>query len=117
MESPHARDTNSGEERTSPKGTTFDRDSLLDLVRSIVRHPAVKDAAVEMVRAGLSEPAEAQMREGVRVGANEMLARLSDGLADGMKDTLDALSEDDWTLIAREMIEDAQEEAEAAALA
>lgn len=117
MESPHRRDTSDGEERTSPKGATFDRDSLLDLVRSIVRHPPVKDAAVEMVRSGLSEPAETHMREGIHAGANEALARLADGLRGGVTDALGALSEEDWTLIAREMLEDAQEANEAAAVA
>ena len=34
-----------------------------------------------------------------------------------MTDALGALSEDDWTLIAREMLEDAQEANEAAAVA
>jgi hypothetical protein len=114
MESPHGQDSRA-EERTSPKGETYDRESLLDLVRSIVRHPAVKDAAVEMVRDGLTEPAEAQMREGVRAGASEALARLSDRLGEGIDDALDALTEEDWTLIARELLEDAQEVSEAAA--
>lgn len=117
MEAPHSHDTTGDEERTSPKGATFDRDSLLDLVRSIIRNPAVKDATVEMVRAGLSEPTEEHLREGVRSGANEALARLSGGLRDGVKDALDALSDDDWTLIAREMLEDAQAANEAAAVA
>ena len=61
MESPHSQDANGGEERASPKGATFDRDSLLDLVRSIVGHSAVRGATVEMVREGLSQPAEARM--------------------------------------------------------
>jgi hypothetical protein len=117
MESTHTQGTNGDEERTSPKGVTYDRDTLLDLVRSIVRHPAVKDAAIEMVQDGLSEPAEAQMREGVRAGANEALARLSDRLGDSIDDALDSLTEDDWTLIAREMLEDAHEANEAAAVA
>jgi hypothetical protein len=117
MESPHSQDTKGSDERTSPKGQKYDRDSLLDLVRSILRHPAVKDAAVEMVRDGLTEPAEEHLREGVRAGANEALARLSDRLGDGIDDALDALSEEDWTLIARELLEDAQEANEAAAVA
>ena len=117
MESPRPQDTNGGEQRTSPTGAAFDRDSLLDLVRSIVAHPAVNGAAAEMVRSGLSEPAETQMREGIRAGANETLTRLSDGLRGGVGDALDALSEADWTLIAREMLEDAQEANEAAAVA
>jgi hypothetical protein len=117
MESPHSQDTNGGEERTSPKGATFDRDSLLDLVRSIVGHPAVQSATVEMVRGGLSQPAEARMSEGIHAGATEALTRLSDELCGGVKDALDALDEDDWTLIAREMLESAQEEAEAASVA
>ncbi len=117
MESPHSKDTNGGEERTSPKGATFDRDSLLDLVRSIVGHPAVKGATVEMVRDGLSQPAEARMSEGIHAGATEAVTRLADGLRGGVKDALDALGEDDWTLIAREMLESAQEEAEAASVA
>ena len=117
MDSPHSQDTSGGEERTSPKGATFDRDSRLDLVRSIVRHSSVKDAAVEMVRSGLSEPVETQMREGIHAGANEALGRLADGLRGGVTDALGALSEDDWTLIAREMLEDAQEANEAAAVA
>ena len=96
MEATHSHGTNGGEDRTSPKGERFDRDTLLDLVRSIVRNPAVKDATVEMVVAGLREPTEEQLREGVRAGANEALARLSHGLRDGVKDALDALSEDDW---------------------
>jgi hypothetical protein len=104
MESPHSKDTNGGEERTSPKGATFDRDSLLDLVRSIVGE-------------GLSQPAEARMSEGIHAGATEAVTRLSDGLRGGVKDALDALDDDDWTLIAREMLESAQEEAEAAAVA
>jgi hypothetical protein len=117
MESPHSQDTNGGEERTSPKGATFDRDTLLDLVRSIVRHPAVKDATVEMVRDGLSQPAEARMSDGIRAGATEALTHLSDRLRGGVKDAIDALSEDDWTQIAREMLEDAQEVNEAASVA
>jgi hypothetical protein len=117
MESPHSQEAGDGEERTSPKGATFDRDDLLDMVRSIVRHPSVKGATVEMVRSGLSEPAETQMREGIHAGANEALARLSDGLRGGVTDALGALSEGDWTLIAREMLEEAQEANEAAAVA
>ena len=117
MESPHSQDTSGGEERTSPKGATFDRDSLLDLVRSIVGHSAVRGATVEMVREGLSQPAEARMSEGIHAGATEAVTRLSDGLRGGVKDALAALDDDDWTLIAREMLETAQEEAEAAAVA
>jgi hypothetical protein len=57
------------------------------------------------------------MSEGIRAGATEAVTRLSDGLRGGVKDALDALDDDDWTLIAREMLESAQEEAEAAAVA
>jgi hypothetical protein len=117
METPHARERSGEVERTSPKVTIFDRNSLLDLVRSIVRHPAVKDAVVEMVVAGLSERAEDRLRDGVRAGADDALARLSDGLSGGVKEALNALSEDDWTLVACEVLEDAKGEAEAAAVA
>jgi hypothetical protein len=117
MESPTHDTDGASDERVSPKGTEFEGAALRHLVRSIVQHPAVKDATVEMVRAGLSEPTEEQLREGVRAGANEALARLSDGLRDGVKDAINAVSEDDWTLIAREMLEDAKGEVEAAAVA
>lgn len=117
MESPHSQDASGGEERTSSKGATFDRDSLLDLVRSIVGHSAVRGATVEMVREGLSQPAAARMSEGIHAGATEAVTRLSDRLRGGVKDALAALDDDDWTLIAREMLESAQEEAEAAAVA
>jgi hypothetical protein len=118
MESPHSRDADTtSDDRTSPKGTVFEGAEVRHLVRSIVRHPAVKDATVEMVRAGLSEPTEEQLRSGVRAGANEALARLSVGLRDGVEDAIAALSEEDWTLIAREMLEDAKGETEAAAVA
>ncbi|MGH2852682.1 MAG: hypothetical protein ACRDLF_00615 [Solirubrobacteraceae bacterium] len=116
--SPHAHDTDTAsDKRISPKGIEFDGAEVRGLVRSIVKHPAVKDATVEVALAGLSDAAEEHLREGVRAGANEVLASLSDALRDGVKDTLDALSEEDWTLIAREMLEDAKGKAEAAAVA
>jgi hypothetical protein len=46
-----------------------------------------------------------------------VLTGLSDALREGVKDTIDTLTENDWTLIAREMLEDAKGQAEAAAVA
>jgi hypothetical protein len=118
MKAPPTADTDAtSDERISPKGIEFEGAELRDLMRSIVKHPAVKDATVEVVLAGLTDTAEEHLREGVRAGANEVLTGLSDALREGVKDTIDTLTEDDWTLIAREMLEDAKGQAEAAAVA
>jgi len=117
MESPTPDTDATSDERVSPKGAEFEGAGLRHLVRSIVKHPAVKDATVEMIRAGLTDTTEEHLRKGIRAGANEALARLSDGLRDGVKDAIYALSDDDWTLIAREMLEEASGEVEAAAVA
>jgi len=116
MESPQPHDTGAtSDERTSPQGTAFEGAALRELARSIVGQPAIKDSTAELTQQALKQATVPRMSDASHEQATEALTTLATGLRASVDNALAGLTADDWTLIARELMEDAQMVAEEAA--
>ncbi|MFZ2112680.1 MAG: hypothetical protein WAU77_02975 [Solirubrobacteraceae bacterium] len=109
MESPQPHDTDAtSDERSSPKGTVFEGAALRELARSIIGQPAIKDSAVELTQQALTQANVPRTSDTSREQATEAVTTLTTGLRASVDEALAALTPDDWALIARELMEDAQ---------
>jgi hypothetical protein len=118
MESPQPHDTDAAsDERTSPKGTVYEGAALRELARSIMGQPAIKDSAVELTQQAIRQANVPRMSDASREQATDAVTTLATGLRASVDEALAALTADDWTLIARELMKDAQMVAEEAAAA
>jgi hypothetical protein len=116
MESTQPRDTDAiSDQRTSPQGTTFEGTAVRELARSILGQPAIRDSTAALTQQALRQASVPRMSDGAGEQATEALTTLATGLSANVEEALAALSADDWTLIARELMEDAQMVAEEAA--
>jgi hypothetical protein len=117
MEPATSHDTGapSDEDRTSPKGRAFEAAPLRELARSILGQPALADSTRELTQEALSQAAVPRMSDAGGERATEAVRALGGSMRDSATDALAALTDDDWTALAREHMEDAQMVAEEAA--
>lgn len=113
MASTQPQDTGApSDEHTSPQAPAFDSAELRDLARSIIGQPPLRDFTAESTQQALRQASVPRMSDASREQGTEAVLRLATGLWVRVNQALAGLTYDDWTVIARELMEDAQMVAE-----
>lgn len=91
---PHAITTTVQSERVSPQGTSFDTTTLRDFIRSALSQPAVSEQVDEQLQA--------------RIDGKITTVQLTGKLRPILTEALDAASDDDWSVVGRDLLTDAE---------
>lgn len=117
MESSHAPDTGApADQPAAARSPVFDSAELLDLARSIVGQPVLRDFTVDSTQQALRQASVPRISDASREPATEAVNTLAGRLRVRAEAAVAALAEGQfWKPLARELMEDAQMVAEEAA--